>query len=50
MARVITWFIAKIAMNDAKIGGYRAKSKPVKEYFRSLMRCVDEGGYSFNSY
>jgi hypothetical protein len=35
MARVITWFIAKIAMNDAKIG-VSCKSKPVKEYFRSL--------------
>jgi hypothetical protein len=34
MGRVITWFIAKIVMNDAKIG-VLCKERACKEYFRS---------------
>jgi hypothetical protein len=35
MGRVITWFIAKIVMNDAKIG-VSCKEQACKEYVRSL--------------
>jgi len=43
MACVITWFIAKIVMNDAKIG-VSCKEQACKRVFqKSQMRCVDEG-------